>query len=141
MAETSPATTALESREPRFDREIGGFGPLAGFDFLAVGGLHARDLEAPIGANHGEAVRFDHSDFAELAADSLRVFRRQRLGVEYFQLLAVERRPRARRGIATADQPVDLLPRFAPIDFGIVGAAAAFVGRFGLILFDTRRLA
>ena len=37
-------------------------------------------------------------------------------------------RPGAGRRIAAADQPVDLLPRLAPVDLGVVGAAAAFVG-------------
>ena len=45
------------------------------------------------------------------------------------------------RRIAAADQPVDLLPRLAPIDMRVVGAAAAFVGRLRLILFDARRFA
>src|ERR1700693_2551977 len=106
--------------------------PLAGFDLLAVGGLHARDFEAPIGADHGKTVGFDHGDFADLAGDPLRILCRQRLGVEDFSLVAVERGPGAGRRIAAADEPVDLLPRLAPVDPGIVGTAAAFVGGFGL---------
>src|ERR1700722_5585635 len=99
--------------------EIDRLRPLAGFDLLAVGGLYAGDFEAPIGADHGEAVGFDHGDFADLAGDPFRVFRRQRLGVEDFQLLAVERGPGARRRIAAADDAVDLFPRLAPIDPGL----------------------
>ena len=76
-----------------------------------------------------------------LAGDALRVLRRQRLGVEDLQRLAVERRPGAGRRIAAADQAVDLLPRLAPVDVRIVGAAAAFVGRLRFVLLDARRLA
>ena len=50
-------------------------------------------------------------------------------------------RPGAGRGIATADQAVDLLPRPAPIDMGIVGTATAFIACFRLVLLDPRRLA
>src|SRR4029077_8228519 len=91
--------------------EIDRLRPLAGFDLLAVGGLHAGDFEATVGANYGEAVSVDGGDFADLAGNPLRVFRRQRLGVEDFQLLAVERGPGAGRRIAAANQAVDLLPR------------------------------
>ena len=119
----------MRSGKPRFDCKIGRLCPFAGFDFLAVGRLNARDFEAPIGADHGKAVRFNRGDFAELAADPLRVLGRQRLGVEDFQLLAVERRPGAGRRIAAADQTVDLLPGLAPVDFGVVRPAAAFIGR------------
>ena len=69
------------------------------------------------------------------------ILRRQRLGVEDLHGLAVERRPGAGRRIAAADQAIDLLPRLAPVDLGVVGAAAAFVGRLRLVLFDARRLA
>src|ERR1700761_4378596 len=99
--------------------EICGFRPLAAFDFLAVGRLHARDLETPVGADHGEAVRFHRDDFAELAGDALRIFGRKRLGVENLEMLTVERRPRAGRGIAAADETVHLLPRLAPVDLGV----------------------
>ena len=94
--------------------EVGGLGPFAGVDLLAVGGLHARDLEAAVGADHGEAVGLDRDDLAHLAGDALGVLRRQRLGVEDLQLLAVERRPGAGRRIAAADQPVDLLATACP---------------------------
>ena len=57
------------------------------------------------------------------------------------QRLAVERRPGAGRGIAAADQTVDLPPRLAPVDLRVVGAAAAFIGRLALVLLDARRLA
>jgi hypothetical protein len=109
------------SGEARFDGEVGGLRPFAGVDLLAVGGLHARDLEAPIGADDGEAVAFDRDDFANLAGDAFRILRRQRLGVEDLQLLAVERGPGAGRRIAAADQPVDLLPRLAPVDRALSG--------------------
>ena len=48
------------------------------------------------------------------------IVRRHRRRVENLQLRAVDRGPRAGRGIAAADQPIDLLPRLAPIDAGIV---------------------
>src|ERR1700730_6386421 len=71
------ANAAIEnSGEPRFDGEIDRLRPLAGFDLLAIGGLHARDFEAPIGADHGKTVGFDHGDFADPAGDAPRVFRR-----------------------------------------------------------------
>ncbi len=44
------------SRKPRFDGDVGGFGPFGGVDLLAVGGLHAGDLEAAVGADDREAV-------------------------------------------------------------------------------------
>ena len=128
-------------QESRLHRDIRRLRPFAGVDLLAVGGLHAGDLEAAVGADHGEAVGFYRGDLAGLAGDALRVLRRQRLGVENLELLAVERTPGAGRRVAAADQPVDLLPRLAPIDPGVVGAAAAFVGRQRLVLLDARRLA
>src|ERR1700693_3136403 len=131
-----PAMTVRWLCESGLGLEIDRLRPLAGFDLLAVGGLHAGDFEAPIGADHSEAVGFDHGDFADLACDPLRVFRRQRLGVEYFELLAVERGPGAGRRMAAADEAVDLLPRLAPVDPGIVGTAAAFVGGLSLILLE-----
>src|SRR5262245_49691031 len=88
------------SGEPCFRGDICGFRPFAGIDFLAVGGLNAGNLEAAVGADNGESIRFDGGDFTELAADAFRVLRRDRLGVENPQLLAVERRPGAGRRIA-----------------------------------------
>src|SRR5665213_3569096 len=118
VAARRPGMTATDgnepkSRKPRFNGEIDGFRPLAGFDLLAVGGLNASNFEAPIGAHHGEAVGFYHRNLANLAGDPLRVFRRQRLSVENFQLLAIERGPGAGCRIAAANEPVDLLPRLA----------------------------
>ncbi len=110
------------------------FAEFAGIHFLAVGGLHAGDLEAAVGADDGKAVGFDGDDLAELAGDALGVLRRQRLGVENLQRLAVEGRPGAGRRVAAADQPVDLLPRLAPIDLGVAGPAAAFISGFRLRL-------
>ena len=69
------------------------------------------------------------------------VFRWQRLGVEYPELLAAERGPGAGRRIAAADQAIDLLPGLAPVDLGVVGAAASLVGRLRRVLLDARRLA
>jgi len=67
--------------------------------------------------------------------------RRQGLGVEDFQCLAAQRGPGAWRRIAAADQAIDLLPGFTPVDFGVAGAAATFVSRLRLVLLDARRLA
>src|SRR5512138_120811 len=105
-----------KSGKARAGGDLGGRCPLASADFLAAGGLDAGDLEAAVGADDGEAVAVDGDDLAELAADALRVFRRQRLGVEDAQLCAVDRGPGARRRIAAADQAIDLLPRLAPVD-------------------------
>src|SRR5262245_18765760 len=129
------------SGEPCFRGDICGFRPFAGVDFFAVGGLDAGNLEAAIGADNGEPVRFDSGDFTELAANAFRVLRRDRLGVENPQLLAVERRPCAGCRIAAADEPVDLLPRFAPVDLRFFRRAASFVGGFRFILLDVGRLA
>ena len=63
------------------------------------------------------------------------------LASKIFSVLPFERRPGARRRIAAADQPIDLPPRLAPVDAGVVGAAAALVGRLRLVLLDARRLA
>src|SRR5262245_57880105 len=70
--------------------ELRGGGPFAGPNFRAVG-LHARDLEAAVGADHGDAVALDCDDLAHLAGDALRVLGRQWFGVEDFHGLAVER--------------------------------------------------
>src|SRR5207248_11246372 len=39
-----------------------------------------------------------------------------------------------------AAQPIDLFPRLAPVDLGVVRSAAALVSRLGFVLFDARRL-
>src|SRR5689334_15398479 len=98
-------------------------------------------MEAPVRAYDGEAFVIDRNDFTELAGDALRVLGRQRLRVENFHGLAVERGPCAGRRIAAADQAVDLLPRLAPVDFGVAGAASAFIGGLRIVLFDAWRLA
>src|SRR5205823_13904387 len=115
------------SCESRSSGELGSGRKFASADLGAVG-LYARDLEAAVGADHREAVGLDRDDLSHLAGDAFRVLPGERLGVEDFQGLAGERRPGAGRGIAAADQAVDLLPRLAPVDAGIVGAAAAFIG-------------
>ncbi len=63
------------------------------------------------------------------------------LASKIFSVLPSSVRPGAGRRIAAADQAVDLLPRLAPVDLGVAGAAAAFVGRLRLVLLDARRLA
>src|SRR5476649_1192912 len=109
----------LALSKPRPRSELGGGCEFAGVDLLSPFGLHAGDLEAAVGADDGEAVGFDRDDLAQLAGDALGVLGRQRLGVENLKLLAVERGPRARRRIAAADEPVDLLPWLAPVDLGV----------------------
>src|SRR4029078_11239057 len=96
--------------------DICGFRPFAGFDFLAVGRLDAGNFEAAVGADDRKSIRLDGSDLAGLSADAFRVLRGERLGVENLQLLAVESGPGAGRRVATADEPVDLFPRLAPVD-------------------------
>src|SRR4051812_37797099 len=121
--------------------QIGARRPFAGFDLLAFGRLHAGDLEAAVGADDGDAVGFYRDDLAELAGDALRVLRRNGLGVEDLDGLAVERGPGAGRRVAAADQAVDLLPGLAPVDLRVLGLAHAFIGGLRLVLLDARRLA
>src|SRR5581483_4687177 len=64
-------TPGLRLVEDGTGRKRRGPGPFAGLDLLAVGGLHARDLEAAVGAHHREAVGVHCNDLAELAADTL----------------------------------------------------------------------
>ena len=102
--------------------------------------LHARHLEAAIGADDGETVGLDCDDLADLAGDAFGVLGRQRLGLEDLQRLAVERGPGAGRRIAAADQLIDLLP-------GLPQSMFAFRRRSGLhrwpgfVLLDARGLA
>src|ERR1043165_5632735 len=119
------------SCEDRAFPDAGALGPFAGADLRAVG-LHARDLEAAVGAHHRDAVRLDRDDLAELAGDALRVLRGKGLGVKDLHRLVAELAPGAGRRIAAADQPVDLLPRLAPVDVRIAGPAAALVGCLAL---------
>ena len=60
----------VRSSKPRLDGEVDRLRPFAGFDFLAAVGLHARDLEAAVGADDGEAVVLDRDDLAQLAGDA-----------------------------------------------------------------------
>src|SRR5215468_1557136 len=131
----------MGSGEARSGGELGSGSKLAGTDFRAVGRLYAHDADAPVGAHDGESVGIDRDDLAHLAGDPLGIARGQRPGVEDLQLLAIEVGPRAGRRIAAADEVVDLAPRLAPVDMGIVSAAAALIGRLLLVLLDARRLA
>src|SRR5436305_14522872 len=108
------AGTTKHSCENRAFLDAGARGPFAGADLGPVG-LHARDLEPAIGADHRDAIGIDRDDLAELARDPLWVLRGHGLGVENLDGLVAELRPGAGRGIAAADQPIDLLPRLAPI--------------------------
>src|SRR5262249_4028547 len=121
--------------------ELGSSGEFAGRDLGAVGGLHAQNFDAAVGADDGEAPGRDLDDLAHLASDALGVARRQRIRLEDLQRLAVERRPRPRRRMAAADEIVDLPPGLAPIDARIVAPATTLVARLRMILLDTRRLA
>ena len=125
MVTGSPLARGRRSTQNRPLGETGGLGPFAGIDLLAAVGLNAGHLDAPVGANHGDAVVLDSDDLAELAGDPLRVLGRQRRYVEYLDRLAVERRPGARRRTAAADERVDLTPGFAPVDARIARAAEA----------------
>src|ERR1043165_2661897 len=127
------------SCEDRAFPDAGALGPFAGADLRAVG-RHASDLEAAVGAHHRDAVGLDRDDLAELPGDALRTGGGEGLRVEDLHRLVAELAPRAGRGIAAADQPVDLLPGFAPVDVGVAGAAAAFIRGLRFILLDARRL-
>src|SRR3954453_18115753 len=106
--------------------DVRGLRPFAAANLWSIG-LHARDLDAAVGAHNGEAVGVDRGDLAIFAADALGVFRRDRLGVENLHRLAVERRPGAGRRIAAADEWIDLPPGLAPVDAGYVGGGAGLV--------------
>ena len=128
MAGSSPAMTIKWSCETRTLFDVGGCGPFCRAHFRPIG-LHARELEAAIGADHGDAIAFDCNDLADLAGDALGIFRGQRRGFQNFQLRAVDRCPRSGRRTAASDQAVDLLPWLTEIDARIVRAAAAFICR------------
>src|SRR5205823_6057564 len=122
-----------KSCETRAGGDVRALRPFARADLAGVG-LHARHFEASVGADHRDAVSIHSDDLAELAGDPLRALGWHRLCVENLDGLAIEGGPGGRRRVAAADQPVDLLPRFAPVDLGIAGAAAAFVGGLRLVL-------
>src|SRR5579871_2119113 len=127
------------SCEPHADGELGLGCELAGGGFGGVGRLDPHDLDAAVGADDREAVGGNLNDLSELAADALGIARWDRLGIENLQHLAVELRPGAGRGIAAADQIVDLPPGLAPIDAGVLGGAAAFVSGRALVLLEAGR--
>src|SRR5258707_11490713 len=129
------------SRKAGSCREFGGGGVVSGPDLAAVGRLYAHHLDAAVGAHNREAVGFDGDDLAHLAGDPFGIARRQRLRLEHLEGVAVEGRPGAGRRITAADEVVDLPPRLAPVDTGVVRGAAALIGRLALVLLDARRLA
>src|SRR5262245_8178639 len=131
----------LGSAEPRSRGELCARDEFTGSDLGAVRRFHAQDLDAAIGADDGEAVGAHLDDLPELARDSLGVAGRQRFDVEDLQGLAIERRPRTGRRVAAADQRIDLAPRLAPVDAGIVSCAAALVRGERVILLDAWCLA
>src|SRR5262249_49183230 len=110
-------------------------------DLAAIGRLHPQDFDAAVGARYREAIGLDGDDLPHLAGNPLWVARRQRFRFEHLEVLAVQRRPRAGRRIASADEIVDLPPRLAPVDAGVIRRAAALIGRLALILLDAWRLA
>src|SRR5262249_61866485 len=103
-------------------------------------GITVQNLDAAAGAADSEAVGSDLGDLAHLAADALGIARGQRLGLEHLQRLALERRPRAGRRIAAADEIVNLPPGLAPVDAGVVAPASPLIGCLRVILLDARRL-
>src|SRR5437764_4852812 len=111
MAGTSPAMTVRKpsvilsrSCESSADRKLGLRGEFAGGRFRPVGRLDPQDLDAPIGADHGETVGAHIHNLTELAADAFGVARRQRLRIENLQHLAVDLGPAPGRRVASADQ-------------------------------------
>src|SRR5215475_7796123 len=104
--------------------EFGSGDEFGSVDLLASVGLNTRDLEAAVGANHRKSVGLDGNDLAKLPADALGVLGRQRFGVEDLESRAAQRSPGTGRGVAAADKAIDLLPRLAPIDLRVAGAAA-----------------
>src|SRR5258708_8560524 len=118
-------TTKKTSGKPGAGGEVDGGCRGAGFDLLAVGGLHPDELEAAVGADHGDAVGVDRGDLAHLAGDALRILRRQRLRIEDLQGLAVERGPGAGCRVAAANETVYLLPGPTPFDMRVIGSADA----------------
>src|ERR1041384_8382227 len=71
----------MRSYKSRALLDVGALGPFGGADLRAVG-LHARDLEAAVGAHDRDAVGVDRDDLAELAGDALGVLCGERLRVE-----------------------------------------------------------
>src|SRR5690348_8912485 len=94
--------------------DIGSGSPFASSNLAGIG-LHAQELEAAVGTDHGDAVCFHRGNLADFTGDAFGVLGRQRLGLENLDGLAVERCPGARRRTAATDQAIDLLPGLAPV--------------------------
>src|SRR5262249_14057079 len=129
------------SRKAGAGREPGGGGVFSRADLAAVGRLYAQDFDAAVGAGNSEAIGLDRDDLTHLAGNPFWVARRQRFRLEHLEALAVQSRPGAGRRIAAADEIVDLPPRLAPVDAGIICRAAALIGRLAFVLPDARRRA
>src|SRR5579871_4006947 len=90
------------SRQACTYRELRGSGKFSRPDLAAVGRFNAQHFDTTVGAHDSESVGLDGDDFAQLAADSLGIARRQRSRLEYLKLVAVEHGPGAGRRIAAA---------------------------------------
>src|SRR3954466_4364793 len=98
-------------------------------DLLAVAALAAQYFDEAAGAVHGHTLGAGLDDLSDLLA----AYRAERRGgdlprVEDLQLLAVHRRPRPRRRVATADDVVGRVDMLRPAEAGFRVAHPALVG-------------
>src|SRR3569833_2935532 len=83
--------------------EIGGLRPFGGVDLLAVGGLHAGDLEAAVGADDGAAVGVNRAGIG-LASNTITV-----APLSVVQAPGAGLQPRSRRSICSHGLPQSIL--------------------------------
>src|SRR5215467_13317491 len=101
---------------------------------LAVFVLGLEHLDATALRGDEEALRADFGDLADLALHGAEGAHQVLAAVEDLDLLAGERGPCARGGIAAADQVVDEIDVVRPVDLRFAGAAPALVARLRLVL-------
>ena len=80
--------------------------------------------------------RGDVRDTADLSAHLGKPAEGDLAGIEDLERLAADGRPGARRGIASANQVVDVVDGLGPVDPGLSGAAPALVARLRFVLRD-----
>src|SRR5215467_4072833 len=103
-------------------------------DLLAVLVLGLEHLDPPPLSGDEEALPADFGDFADLPLHRAECAHEVLAAIEDLDLLAAERGPRARRGVAAADEVVGEIDVIRPVDLRFGGAAPAFVARQALVL-------